>query len=133
MLPPDVLIFDDKMPGDGVECGVAMRPLVNGAALHNFIGRPVTLVGNVISVNPKGISFDLKTSDMQIVIVSMRKPLTEPISGLIEVQGIVQGRNSMVCDYYMAYPDTISESYDQELTNKIFTLIHSLPNSWVDE
>ncbi|CAH1395552.1 unnamed protein product [Nezara viridula] len=132
MLPPDVFDFNIKMTTDGIDTAVAMRPLVNGAVLHKMIGRPVTLVGTVISVNPKGTTIDLKTADMQVVIVSMRKPLTEPVSGVIEVQGIVQGRNSMVCDYYMSYPDTLTGTYQQDIASSVFTLIHSLRNPWVD-
>lgn len=121
------------MTSENNENCVAVRPLVNGTYLQKYTGRTVTLVGVVILVNPNGTSFDVKTPDLQIVTVSMRKPLKEPITGLVEVQGIVQGRNAMICDYYMVFSKEIADTYDQELTNEAIQIIHTIPNAWTED
>nr|BAN20596.1 unkown protein [Riptortus pedestris] len=112
---------------------VAVRPLTNGTYLQKYTGKAVTLVGVVILVNPNGMSFDLKTPDLQIVTVQMRKPLKEPVSGLVEVQGIVSGRNNIICDYYLVFAKEIADTYDQDLTNETIQIIQNVPNAWTGD
>lgn len=64
-------------------------------------------------MNPQGTSFDVKTPDLQVVTINLRKPLKEPVTGVVEVHGIVQGRNSMVCDFYMVYPKELADTYGE--------------------
>ena len=62
-------------------------------------------------MNSKNSSFDVKTSDLQVVVVSTRSPLKEMVLGLVEVQGIVQDKNSMICDHYILLKGICEDSY----------------------
>ncbi|KAF6208927.1 hypothetical protein GE061_014669 [Apolygus lucorum] len=106
------------------------RPLVNGALLPQYIGKTVTIFGSVIPGNSSGASFDLMASDRKVVTVALRTPLTEPITGVVEVHGIVKGKDNIICNYYMAVPSEISGNFEHDLVNDVVTLVHSVPNVW---
>ncbi|XP_039279463.1 replication protein A 14 kDa subunit isoform X2 [Nilaparvata lugens] len=98
-----------------------LRHQVNGATLPQFQGK---------NSDPSGRSFDIKTSDNMIVSVSVNQPLTEPISGLVEVIGKGQGRNSMVCEKYLQFSDELAATYDAEIDNAAVTFLNSTENVW---
>uniref|UniRef100_A0A0P4VSM8 Putative replication factor a protein 3 n=1 Tax=Rhodnius neglectus TaxID=72488 RepID=A0A0P4VSM8_9HEMI len=110
----------------------AFRILVNGALLPQFQGKTVTIYGEVKSTNPKGDSFEIKSTDNQVITISMRSPLTVPVAGLVEVHGIVKDRSTLICDYYMEFPKEIAETYEADLTNEVVKVIHSVPNIWAN-
>uniref|UniRef100_A0A0A9YBH4 Replication protein A 14 kDa subunit n=1 Tax=Lygus hesperus TaxID=30085 RepID=A0A0A9YBH4_LYGHE len=106
------------------------RPLVNGALLPQYIGKTVSIFGTVIPTNTSGTSFDLMACDKKVVTVSLRSPLTEPLTGVVEVHGIVKGRDNIICNYYMAVPSEISGNYEHDLVNDVVSLVHNVPNVW---
>ncbi|BES96168.1 Replication factor A protein 3 [Nesidiocoris tenuis] len=106
------------------------RPLVNGAFLGQFVGHTVTLFGTVISVERTGKSFDLMSSDKHVVTVALRTPLTEPLTGLVEVHGIVKGKNNVICNYYLSIPGELAANYDLELVDDTVNLLHNTTNVW---
>ncbi|XP_022196649.1 replication protein A 14 kDa subunit isoform X1 [Nilaparvata lugens] len=107
-----------------------LRHQVNGATLPQFQGKNVSIFGEILKSDPSGRSFDIKTSDNMIVSVSVNQPLTEPISGLVEVIGKGQGRNSMVCEKYLQFSDELAATYDAEIDNAAVTFLNSTENVW---
>lgn len=61
--------------------------------------------------HPNGKSFEIKTGDRQVVTVLLREPLNEPLSGLVEVQGLGQGKGQVQCDYFIPFSNEIGETF----------------------
>ncbi|RZF47048.1 hypothetical protein LSTR_LSTR012306 [Laodelphax striatellus] len=106
------------------------RQQVNGASLSQFQGKNVSIFGEILKSDPSGRSFDIKTSDNMIVSVSMSQPLTEPVSGLVEVIGVGQGRSSVLCENYLQFSEELASTYDAELDNAAVTFLNSTDNAW---
>ncbi|XP_024082372.1 uncharacterized protein LOC106666821 isoform X1 [Cimex lectularius] len=116
-----------------------VRIPVNGRILAEYVGKKVTIFGTILQylfdtfqTNKSGLSFNIETTDKRQLTVSLRKPLVEPVSGVVEVHGIVKAKDHIVCDYYIAFPGDISESFDNELVNQTVSIIHSTSNAWKD-
>ncbi|KAK9507332.1 hypothetical protein O3M35_007211 [Rhynocoris fuscipes] len=88
----------------------SFRVLVNGSLLPQFVGKVVTIFGTV-NGTPRGSMFDIITTDKHLVSITLRKPLSEPIAGLVEVHGIVKNKDSIICNYYMMFPPDIASTY----------------------
>ncbi|XP_046680967.1 replication protein A 14 kDa subunit-like [Homalodisca vitripennis] len=108
----------------------AIRTKVNGSLLPKFINRNISLMGIVIKTNPNGRSFDIQTGDRQVVTVNLRQPLDDMVEGLVEVQGVVQGKGLVMCDYYINFPPELAETFDLELDNETAVLLNAIPNPW---
>lgn len=46
-----------------------------------------------------------------MVTVHMERPLDEPISGLVEIHGTVQGKGQILCNNYIPFPPEMSENF----------------------
>lgn len=57
------------------------------------------------------MSFDIKSTDRQVITVSLRNAISEPLTGTVEVHGIVKGKNNVVCNYFMAIPSDIASTF----------------------
>lgn len=106
------------------------RTRVNGSLLGQFVGKSVSLIGTVIKTNPGGKSFDVQTGERQVVTVNMERPLDEPVSGLVEIHGTVQGKGQILCSNYIPFPPEMSENFDTGLENQAVLLMHNVQNPW---
>ncbi|KDR16179.1 replication protein A 14 kDa subunit-like [Zootermopsis nevadensis] len=107
------------------------RVRVNGVALARFMGKPVSIMGTVLNTHASGISVEIKTVDNLVVTVKMQEPLQEPLSGLVEFHGTVQGKNTVSSDFYISLPPEITENFDFEQYNEALTLMNTISNQWV--
>jgi hypothetical protein len=58
----------------------------------------------LLQTHANGISAEIKTVDNLVVTVKMQEPLQEPLSGLVEFHGTVQGKNTVSSDFYLSFP-----------------------------
>lgn len=107
------------------------RVRVNGGALARHMGRPVIIMGTVLNAHPNGISVELKTTDNHVVTVRMQEPFQEPLSGLVEFHGTVQGKNTVSSDFYLSFPPEFTNSFDLEQYNEAVTLMNTISNHWI--
>lgn len=54
-----------------------------------------------------------------MVTVHMERPLDEPVSGLIEIHGTVQGRGQILCNNYIPFPPEMSENFGKYIWSAI--------------
>ncbi|XP_075237288.1 replication protein A 14 kDa subunit-like [Lycorma delicatula] len=106
------------------------RNQINGSMVAQYQGRNVSVIGKVINTNPNGLSFEIRTGDDMIVNVTMQRPLTEPISELIEVKGKCQGRMNILCDSYIMFPSDLAKTFDAAMDNEAVILCNSIANPW---
>nr|CAD7206083.1 unnamed protein product [Timema douglasi]CAD7266993.1 unnamed protein product [Timema shepardi] len=104
------------------------RMRVNGRHLAQFIGKPISIIGEVIKVNPNGMSLEISAVDDQRVIVNLTQPLDEPLCGLIEVRGKAHAKNIIVCDHYLVFPPEFQNSFDKTTYNNTIVLLHAFSN-----
>jgi hypothetical protein len=81
---------------------------------HLVHGSTVTQSQDVtflLQTHPNGISLELKTVDNQVVTVRMQEPFQEPLSGLVEFYGTVQGKNIVSSDFYLSFPHEFTNSF----------------------
>ncbi|KAJ9590249.1 hypothetical protein L9F63_016636 [Diploptera punctata] len=109
---------------------VEPRTRVNGSALVRHIGKQVSILGNILSTNPNGVSIEIKTTDNHVVTVRMMEPIQEPLSGWVEFQGVAQGKNAVSSDMYMQRPSDITEKFDVDQYNEAVTLLNTISNPW---
>ncbi|XP_069700637.1 replication protein A 14 kDa subunit-like [Periplaneta americana] len=107
------------------------RARVNGGALVRHMGKPISILGSILSTHSNGISVEIKTVDNQVVTIKMQEPLQEPLSGLVEFHGIAQGKNSVSSDFYLSFPPEFTENFDVEQYNEAVTLMNSISNQWI--
>ncbi|XP_054269948.1 replication protein A 14 kDa subunit-like [Macrosteles quadrilineatus] len=109
---------------------MTMRTKVNGSLLPKFMNKNVSIFGTVIKTNPNGRSFDIQTGDKQVVTVNLKEPLMDPLTGLVEVQGVSQGRGLVESDYFINFPPELAENFDLELESEAAILLNTVNNFW---
>ncbi|ODM91176.1 Replication protein A 14 kDa subunit [Orchesella cincta] len=110
------------------------RARVNGAFLHQYHGKPVCLLGTIIRADGGGTSFQVKASDGNQINVRLRSPISEPLTGLVEVYGIGQGKNLVVADSFTTFPDSLGNNFEMNTYNEAVKLLHSVEgnlNPWI--
>lgn len=105
---------------------MVLREIVNGATLGGYLNKKVSIVGYVTDKTPNGLSFDVRTTDNQIVKVTLKRPLDQPVEGYVEVHGTSMGK-SIAADYFVIFSNT---TFDAKAYNKLCTLLTSIPNLW---
>lgn len=75
-----------------------------------------------LQTNPGGKSFDVQTGDRQVITVHMERPLDEPVSGLLEIHGTVQGRGQIFCNNYIPFPPEMSENFGKYIWSAILIM-----------
>lgn len=64
-----------------------LREIVNGAQLAAHINKKVSITGFVTERDPRnGLWFDLRSTDNQIVRITLKRPLDGPVEGYVEVK-----------------------------------------------
>lgn len=66
---------------------------------------------SLLQTHPSGISLEIKTVDNQVVTVKMQQPLHEPVIGLVEFHGTVQGKNTVSSDFYLSFPPEFNKNF----------------------
>lgn len=57
------------------------------------------------------MAFNIQSGDGFNVTINLKQPLSENITGLVEVHGIAQGPSSILCDYYIGFPHELAQTY----------------------
>jgi hypothetical protein len=65
----------------------------------------------LLQTHPNGISVELKTVDNHVVTVRMQEPFQEPLSGLVEFHGTVQGKSTVSSDFYLSFSPELTNSF----------------------
>ncbi|GFG38307.1 hypothetical protein Cfor_12189 [Coptotermes formosanus] len=60
----------------------------------------------------------------------MQQPLQEPVSGLVEFHGTVQGKNTVSSDFYLSFPPEFNKNFDSEQYNEGVILMNTISNHW---
>lgn len=103
-----------------------IREIVNGAQLGAFINKKVSITGFVIDKAPNGLSFDLRTTDNQIVKITLKRVIENPLEGYVEVHGTSTGKG-VNCDDFVIFSNT---KFDAKAYNKMCSFYASIPNLW---
>ncbi|CAG7824642.1 unnamed protein product [Allacma fusca] len=110
--------------------GVA-RQRVNGALMNQYHGKPICVLGYILKADG-GTSFQVKSSDGAQINVRLKQPISEPLSGLVEVYGIGQGKNLVLADGYTTFAEEVSAKFDIVTYNEYVKLINTTDedNPW---
>lgn len=103
-----------------------IREIVNGGQLGAFINKKVSITGFVINQAPNGLSFDLKTTDNQVVKINLKRVVESPLEGYVEVQGTSTGKGVM-CDDFVIFSNS---KFDAKSYNKVCNYLATIPNLW---
>ncbi|KAK8774311.1 hypothetical protein V5799_011156 [Amblyomma americanum] len=90
---------------------------VNAKLLANYQRQTVCLVGRVLQCEPQGMSFKMESPDKQVVQIIMKKPIQEPLEGIIEVVGEVTAKLAIVCESYVLFPPALADNFDVATNN----------------
>lgn len=103
------------------------RPRVNVSLLPKFIGKSVTIVGNVDSakIAADGNSFVLSDGNDKNVKIMLDAPLNDMIEGIVEVTGTVDDRCNVQGVMYRVFDSTAK--FNMEMYDKTVNLIHEYP------
>ncbi|KAK7576033.1 hypothetical protein V9T40_012319 [Parthenolecanium corni] len=102
----------------------------NGASLSKCINKPVSVIGTVQMVHPDSQGFNITTSDSYNVSVKLQRPLTDNVSGLVEIHGVAQGPATVACDYYISFPPSLASTYESSVDNEAVNLGFLVSNAW---
>lgn len=97
---------------------------VNGNLLSSYQRQTVCLLGRVLQSEVSGMSLKLESPDKQVVQVIMKKPIEEPLEGLLEVVGEVTAKLAVVCHSYVLFPPGMSQNFDMETYNRLVELMN---------
>ncbi|VEN39520.1 unnamed protein product [Callosobruchus maculatus] len=89
--------------------------IVNGAMLAAYANKKVSILGFVTEQAPNGLWFDIKTTDNQVVRITLKKPLDKKLEGYVEAHGTSSGKGVAADDYI---PFT-NEDFDATMYNKL--------------
>ncbi|XP_047099964.1 replication protein A 14 kDa subunit-like [Schistocerca piceifrons] len=106
---------------------------VSGELLDKYIGKSVVLLGKVRKVHPNGSKWELETTDGRVVSISMGMPLSEELSGFVEVRGICQSPAAVFCNSYLTFPPDMTGNFETDLYNEAVKLVNTVPNPWLAE
>nr|UBR27750.1 replication protein A3 [Locusta migratoria] len=81
-------------------------------------------------VHPNGSKWELETTDGRVVSISMGMPLSEELSGFVEVRGICQGPTAVFCNSYLTFPPDMTDKFEPDLYNEAVKLVNTVPNPW---
>lgn len=79
------------------------RFLANGATLKDQIGKKVSIVGVVQSIESGGIRIVLKSTDDHRVNIQLSEPVNAPTTGYIEVIGTVTEPDTIRCQEIITF------------------------------
>ncbi|XP_019877406.1 uncharacterized protein LOC109605276 [Aethina tumida] len=103
-----------------------IRDIVNGAQLSRFVNKKVSILGHVTEVASNSLSFDMRTVDNVIVKINLKRPLTSPLEGYVEVIGTSQGKTVLADDFIIFN----NEKMDVKSHNTLCQLLYTVPNIW---
>uniref|UniRef100_UPI00358E22BC replication protein A 14 kDa subunit n=1 Tax=Myxine glutinosa TaxID=7769 RepID=UPI00358E22BC len=95
-------------------------------------GAKVCFVGRVEQVQPSGKSFTMSDAEGKHVTVEMHMPLSEMLSGVVEVIGNVTNRNNLQCLSYIQFPEDRGK-FDMNLYNDGLKILQDFPEHYMAE
>ncbi|KAL4149474.1 hypothetical protein QTP88_003418 [Uroleucon formosanum] len=104
---------------------IPTRAFVNGSFLQKFIGKSVTLIGNVLKVSPDGISITMQTTDDHVVTVNFQEPIDSSLDGWAEIQGLVKDKGTVSGHSYYNLPSSITDDFGKYTIREYLKLIPS--------
>ncbi|XP_065217442.1 uncharacterized protein LOC135843463 [Planococcus citri] len=102
----------------------------NGALLGKCTSKRVSMIGTVQVVLPNNMAFNILSGDSFNITVNLKEPLTENVTGLVEVHGIAKGPSTIECDYYILFPVELAKTYDATVDNEAVNLGYHIANAW---
>nr|CAI5849292.1 unnamed protein product [Callosobruchus analis] len=100
--------------------------IVNGAMLPAYANRKVSIVGFITEKAPNGLWFDIKTTDNQVVKITLKRPLDKNLEGYVEAHGTSTGKG-VAADEYITFTN---EDFDASMYNKLCNYLNTVPNLW---
>lgn len=92
---------------------------VNAKLLADYQRQTVCLLGRVLQSDPQGMSFKVESPDKQVVQIILKKPIQEPLEGVIEVVGEVTAKLAILCESYVLFPPAIADNFDMATYNSV--------------
>lgn len=108
-----------------------VRTKVNGKFLQQYSGKPISILGQILKVHTNGSSFEMKSTDNQVINVILSDVLQEPLDGWVEVRGTAQGKTNVICNHFIQLPKEMTAKFSPEDLNELINVIHSFNNPWV--
>ncbi|GLH17189.1 Uncharacterized protein GBIM_22104, partial [Gryllus bimaculatus] len=62
-------------------------------------------------IHPSGRSMEVKTSDDRVITVNFNRPLIDSVKGLVEIHGVGSGKNVMTGEFFVEFPEEMSETF----------------------
>ncbi|XP_026462241.1 uncharacterized protein LOC113364068 [Ctenocephalides felis] len=99
---------------------------VNGAYMRMCQGSSVSLMGLVNNADRSGRFINVLTTDNVNVKVILNEPLSEPLSGWIEIIGQPVGKDSINCNQYVIIgSDEQTEDFDKKAYNYLVQVLNN--------
>ncbi|XP_048193854.1 replication protein A 14 kDa subunit [Perognathus longimembris pacificus] len=99
---------------------------INASMVPQFIDRPVCFVGRLEKIHPSGKMFILSDGEGKTGNVELMEPLSEEISGVLEVVGKVTPKATIMCTSFIQFKEDILP-FDLGLYNEALKIIHEFP------
>lgn len=74
------------------------RNIVNGNLLRRFTDKRVSIIVDIQDIDSSGKILKGKTTDEQLIRVSLSEPVNSPIQGWVEIIGVPTGTDHIRCD-----------------------------------
>jgi len=78
---------------------------VNYAMLRNYIGKVVSVIGKVLHISPSGNQLQLRMSDGNDVVVTLKDSLEELLQGYIQVTASVEKDGTLTAEHIISFGD----------------------------
>ncbi|CAG7833403.1 unnamed protein product [Allacma fusca] len=72
-----------------------------------------------------GSAFQIRSSDGVVITIRLKQPISEPLSGLVEVYGTGQGKNLILAESFTTFAEEVAAKFDMPTYNE-FELLLSL-------
>ncbi|CAF0934693.1 unnamed protein product [Didymodactylos carnosus] len=84
---------------------------INGSMLSQFVNKPVCVIGEVKNIDPSGEHIEIEASDKKnITVIHLKTPLDSDAK-IVEITGMVDGRNQLVCDTCITFTDEQCQNF----------------------
>ncbi|XP_038624180.1 replication protein A 14 kDa subunit [Tachyglossus aculeatus] len=108
------------------EAAEASRPRVGSGLLPSFVERHVCFVGRLDKIHPNGKSFVLSDGEGKNATIELLEPLSEELSGVVEVVGRVTAKGTILCSTFIPFRED-NGRFDLGLYNEAVKIIHDFP------
>ena len=103
---------------------------INAGLLPKYEGKHVCLLGIAKNVDPSRKLFTLIACDGGEVGISMVTPFDRKVSGVLEVQGLVEG-GSIICKNCVHFPERTAATFDMNIYDQAVRLMERCPRQYI--